>query len=373
MAYWGYLNPTVRDRLVNYYATDRVFQDVQTTIAIAKALPDLAKRIEDIYALLAYKPTIEWYADITDEVYSLVQREPSLKDMADAIAGQIISEYFKKVTNLVGGHDNLVWYAKPETVSPVYELVKRSTDIETTVDFIVSTTPAGESRWDMLQTYLGDDWYPKVSDILGRKDQIMNLTGHTYKELIDLAGKHPDLVGLVEEKPFLDGMKSVAGAEGVSFGTVTDRMEWYANGAVVDSIGNLISKGILPTIKEKATFNKDLDILGRLNLLEAVQSRIQARFSALDFTVSYDFTDKVFYPGPFDAPTHFWFNQRFVGISGLRDWADWVRKYMSDFADVTLDKHRDKIVDAMLVFAQGVRAVLDCLIDVVSTVKSTGS
>jgi hypothetical protein len=62
-----------------------------------------------------------------------------------------------------------------------------------------------------------------------------------------------------------------------------------------------------------------------------------------------------------------------VGISGLRDWADWVRKYMSEFADVTLDKHRDKIVDAMLVFAQGVRAVLDCFIDVVSTVKSVGS
>lgn len=333
MAYWGYLNPTVRDRLVNYYATDRVFQDVQTTINIAKALPDLAKRIEDIYALLAYKPTIEWYADITDEVYSLVKREPSLRDVADAIAGQIVSEYFKKVTNLVGGHDNLVWYAKPETVSPIYELV--------------------------------------TSGIVGRKEQIMTLTGHTYKELIDLAGKHPDIVGLVEEKPFLDGMKSVADKEGVSFGTVTDRMKWYANGAVVDSIGNLISKGILPTIKEKAKFDKDVDILGRLNLLEAVQTRIQARFGALDFTVYYDFSDKIFYPARED--THFWFNQRFVGISGLRDWAEWVRKYMAEFANLAIDKHRDKIVDAMLVFAQGIRAVLDCFIDVASTVKSVGS
>jgi hypothetical protein len=346
MAYWGYLNPTVRDRLVNYYATDQVFQDVQTTINIAKALPDFAQRIEEIRALLAYKPSIEWYAGVTDEVYSLVQREPSLKDMADSMTGQIISDYFKKVTDLVGGHDNLVWYAKPETVSPVYDLVKRGTDIKTTVDFMVSTTPGGRSRWSMLQTYLGDDWYPKVSDVLGRRDQIV---------------------------AFLDGMKSAADAEGVSFGTVVDRMKWYAGGPVVDSIGNIVSKGILPTIKEKATFMKDMDILGRLNLLEAVQSRIQARFSALDFTVSYDFTDKVFYPGPFDAPTHFWFNQRFVGISGLRDWADWVRKYMSDFVDVTLDKHRDKIVDAMLVFSQGIRAVLDCLIDVVSTVKSTVS
>ena len=134
------------------------------------------------------------------------------------------------------------------------------------------------------------------------------------------------------------------------------------------NLKDLISKGILPEIKDPATFLEDVEILGKLNLLEKVKDRIDSRFDALDFTVNYEFKDRIFYPEL--TKTWFGFHHRFIGLKGLREWAFWIKNYMDEFVDPTVERHRDKIVDAMLIFSQGIKSVLDCFIDVAQNIKS---
>lgn len=230
--FWGYLNPVVRDRLVNYYAADAVYSDVQNTIAVAKALPDFAKRIEDIAALLDYKESIEWYDQVSPEVYSLVQREPTIRNMADQMAGKIITDYFGKVSNLVSAHDNLVWLAAPERISAINPLATRSDSIREINDFIRSSTPGASPprvRWSMLQTLLGDDWFTKT--------------------------------------------------------------EWYNNDGVVGSLGGLVSSGVLPRIKENAIFEKNIEALGPFNQTKAIADYVKQKLDAFSFTVEYHITN----------------------------------------------------------------------------------
>lgn len=234
LAFRGYLHPTTRDRLVNYYATDEVFEEIQLTITIAKSLPDYAQRIADIEKLLVYSESVEWYDGISEDVYSILQRKDTLIDTADVLSGKIITDYFDKVSDLVGGHSNLTWYARPEVVTPISELIDREENISTTTDFISGTTPAGSSRWSMLQVYLRDD---------------------TYGELLDLSGRQEDIAQLHE------ALSSKATEEGITFTTIADRLKWYSDGDVISPIGDIL--GDKPQLDDLLANKPQLDdILG---------------------------------------------------------------------------------------------------------------
>jgi len=533
--YYRYIQPKVYSRLVEGYASDEFWNvlsrtsDINKAIEISRVLPELADRIPEIADLLEKKPFVDWYAEVADYVSELVKRTRTLSSVADQLVGVVVERFFSMVGDLVGVHDNLMWYGDTRTVSAAYDLFgERTRIIEVTTALHVIRDKLVELNADLfdirdslkrisanesaLTTLVGDKtnlhwvagadvksvlesfvtggvlptikenaYFDKNVNVLGTltlgkpiglpvgdplkplsdispdlvelnkdlhgiRSELKTLNTDLYSirgSLKSLSGMETDITTLVGDKtnlhwvarkdvtlvledlvsrgilPTIKGDASFEEDVGIlgmlSLGkplvlSTTDPLKPLAdistnlvslNADLYGIRGNLkdlntyfydirselktlntdlygirgnlkdfVSKGILPEIKEPAKFLKDMDILGKLNLLERVKSRIDARFNALDFTVSYDFTDKIFYPGPFDAPTHFWFNNRFVGLTGLRDWADWIKKYMTEFADVTIDKHRDKIVDAMLIFSQGVRSVVDCFIDIAQNIKS---
>ena len=307
--YYRYLEPEIYSRLVEGYASDEMWNvlsrtsDISQAIEIAKVLPELVERLPDLADVLEKKPFIDWYVEVSDLVSDLVNRADTLKSVADQLVGVVVERFFNLVGDLVGVHDNLMWYADTETVTAAYSLFERYGDIldvtadlhdiradlveldrdlyelreplkrlgereeeiTGTTDFIMSTTPGGRSRWDILQTYLSDSWFTDIDSLLGEKGDIDRLVDRTSEilglvdiksDLDDLSGRRDDILGLVDEKPdlddlseraayirgFIDGMRSVAEREGIGFSTVVDRMRWYADGGVQYSLWDVLEK-----------------------------------------------------------------------------------------------------------------------------------
>lgn len=221
----SYLQPTVRDRLVNYYASDDVFNRVQATLAI----PDLAAKITVVDQLSAYSKSIQWYDSVSASIYEIVQRTApitniadnlggvtgELKDVAASLAGQVISQFFSKVGDLVGIHDNLQWIGQAANITAASNLYQRAGYIASIVDFIEGNTTAGTNRWVMLQNYLSDAWYPGLQALQGLKDDIGNVIG---------------------------AVRGVSASEGITTRSVSDRLKWYLTGSVIQGIGSLTER-----------------------------------------------------------------------------------------------------------------------------------
>lgn len=192
----SYLSPTVKNRLVNYYATDPVYNAVRD--------------------LLGYLDSVKWYDGISDPVYELIQRSPSLVDVADSLSGKIIGDYFTRVSDLVSRHSNLTWLSDVERITDASELFNRRANITGLTDFVMGNTPSGASRWSRIQNYLNDEMYNNIQAIL--------------------ATAPPDLADI---KSLIDALKAQANGEGVSFDVIRDRLRWYSRGDVFSSISDL--------------------------------------------------------------------------------------------------------------------------------------
>lgn len=219
-AFAGYLDPKVRDRLINYYASDPVYYAIQETLAI----PDLALKLTIVDQLAAYLDSIKWYSDVSQNIYQILQRSNILVETADTLQGKILSDYFSKVSDLVAVHTTLTWYSGAGVLSSLEDLEGRSDAIVATSDFINSQTVQGRQRLSMLQTYLGDDWYSKLDGLIVSKpsiDRIVTwlttskealldwLTSAKGTELDDILDWWTDTVrttlnGLMANKPGID-------------------------------------------------------------------------------------------------------------------------------------------------------------------------
>ena len=180
----GYLDPTVRDRLINYYATDSVYYAVQHTLSI----PNLLEKIAAIDQISQYLESIKWYDDVSEEIYKVISRSDVLVETADSLQGKILSVYFDKVTGLVSNHDTLIWLAQPSIVSSLDDLQRRSDGISAVSDLVNSTTVENRQRLSMLQQYLGDDWYVKITGLVEEKseiDSIVNWLSYATRTKLD--------------------------------------------------------------------------------------------------------------------------------------------------------------------------------------------
>ena len=154
----GYLNPVVRDRLVNYYASDPVF--------------------DKVVSLVGFEETLRWYDSVSQPVYDIVQRSISLMNIADALAGKIIGDYFSRVSDIVARHGNILWFTEVPQITDASELFSRRSDLTTVSDYIMGTTTSGASRWIRFQDLLSDsmfvdlEWYANTNVMSAIADRI---------------------------------------------------------------------------------------------------------------------------------------------------------------------------------------------------------
>jgi len=306
--------------MLQVYLSDDWFSEIKSIIDIDGSLllwlkdrvtylDDLVSRHDNIMTLTG---------DTFDELVDLASRHSNIASLFDALSSRANTEgvSFSTIS------DRLSWLASSIAVSGLSHYVTNK---------------------DTYQEIL--DMKRDLDDIVAKKSRIITLTsdsgGHTFTELVDLAGKHSDIVGLVDEKAsidvlvnrvdyikgFIDGLKGVADSERISYSTVVDRMTWYAKYSVQDElydltqiksgidelyairdklkgladnksildwysrddvssiIGDLVSNGKLPTIEAKAVFNKDVDIKGKLNKLSTIRDWIRSNIDPLHFTM----------------------------------------------------------------------------------------
>ena len=185
------------------YASDRFWSVLSQVDGLNNAikLAGVVPRIADISEVLAYLPNIRWYSrsDVSEPVDRLITSEPTLKGMADQMKDIITVGWFNLVNDLVGGHDNLVWYADPDVVTGANTLIQRYRELEDIADIKEELSVLADNK-DTL------DWYARsdVSSILsnltqGKLPEIEKPA--KFKADMDVLGK------LNQLKPSADFMK----------------------------------------------------------------------------------------------------------------------------------------------------------------------
>ena len=334
--YYRYIQPEVYNRLVEGYASDEFWNvlsrtsDINQAIEISKVLPELVERIPEIADLLEKKPFVDWYAEVADYVSELVNRADTLKSVADQLVGVVVERFFALVGDLVGVHDNLMWYGDAASVSAAYSLFDRQREIvevvsdlhgirgyisELTSDLYpirdslkrISASEADLStlvgdkdnlHWvaradvkgvlesfvtgGVLPTIKENAYFDKNMNVLGTLSLGKPLGLSTVDPLKALADISPDLVELndlhgirgdlgtlnTDLYPIRGSLKSLAGIEPDITTLVGDKanLHWIAREDVTGVLEDLVSSGILPTIKENASFDKNMNVLGTLSL-----------------------------------------------------------------------------------------------------------
>jgi len=313
--YWKYFTPTVYDRLVGYYASDQVYAAVQNALAIVEAVPAVVAALPDIAALVAQKPTLDWYVDVSSWVSELVTRADTLTSTADQLVGVIVAGFFDKVADLVGGHVNLTWYAKPEVVAPAVNIFSRATDIVSLIDFLFPGSPQ-PTPFEMLKDYVSTDWYDAFKGLKGVDGDLLG----GLKGIYDIRDK---LTGLGDRydplKLFSDGLGAQASLEGIDLSTIMGRLRGYASKDWYNILGN-VPKGYLPSLIKNAL----VEFEGRINLLEDVKKWIDANVNTVHFYMpAYNF---------WIGATHAHYDDQDFGygMKGFRKWIAHMKWYIEE-------------------------------------------
>jgi len=414
-SYWSYFTPTVYERLVGYYASDspyarlrdleRRYEEIVNAITVAAALPKIAQKASTVEALLGYYDVIKWYGDVSTYVSSLVNREPTLAKTADTLATIdpvtglarienlakiVVGAFYTKMADLVGGHISLMWYADPDTVTAANTLFKKATDLSDIIGLVKGTTPGGLSQWDMLRTYLGDDWYKKISSLITTDGTLLDSLAKTKGYVDSLASTLTDDYTLTLDvfKSRLNTMKNVsltlsgrldpltkftdflsaqATLEGVTWDVIMSRMRAYSSSSWSSILGS-VKDGVLPTITASALFNKAVDIKGRLNQLASIGDDVKTWMDGISFTVGYNFTRYTPWDGLFRKTTFVFGPKTYTGIAGLRTWLTDVNNYATS---AIKEGRFDSVIDTVLILGQGLQGFLGSLINLVEKMAKT--
>lgn len=240
----SYLSPAVRDKLLNYYATDEVFNAVKATLGIPNlaekisAIDQFASQIPVINRLVAYESSIQWYDTISDSVYnivgketplmSLANREGTLVSMADQMAGRIVADFFSSLSDLVGIKGTLGTLADVGTFNPLINLRNASTSILDVTSWVTGTTGLGSSRFNMLKTYLDDGWFSGLSDLLSKRTILSELASWRDSINFSLNGIFGKVGGRVLEVGKDASGSRLAILDGAPLGILSDTQDRFS-------------------------------------------------------------------------------------------------------------------------------------------------
>lgn len=289
--YRKYLNSAVADKLINYYASEDTFAKIQNAVAVVEFLPNIVSVL----------PSID-FGTVKKLIDNLVTVDPATNTTRlQNLGGLVDGAFYLKIADIVGNHDNLLWYSNVNVITTAKNLFDKATDILDIANFIKGTTSGGSSRWTMLQNYLDDSLYGNISHLVGE-------IGGIDSWITWLSSRSANLQYFVDYLQNIPASASVTGHQMTRITTDLDLWDGSArrkllvgdidsaglfNGSQL-SLGGLSIDGLASALKTSADAVSMAwsDMANGLGYLGQVKSKIKDH---LDFssTVSSDLSSKL--------------------------------------------------------------------------------